>query len=58
MSELVFQNKTDGEGHVTVHQILGTVIERSEKRHGTIPADHTRECVILPGKSSGILGRI
>lgn len=48
-SDLVFQGKTDVDGSVSVFQIVGQVIERSQKRFGKVPLDHVPECVMLPG---------
>lgn len=56
-SDLIFQSKHYADGNVAGHQIVGTVIEKSERRHGNIPSDHVRECFVLPAADSSILQR-
>lgn len=57
LSELIFQDKTDGNGETAVHQIVGALIERSERKHGKVAIDHAKECIIMPGTCLAILRR-
>lgn len=56
-SELIFQSKTDAEGLTTVLKIIGSVIEKSQRKHGIIPSTRAVECAIVPGACFAMLRR-